>query len=223
GLDRATARRVLLTLQERKYVRQVGDRYTLAARVLGFGYGYLSSIPFWELARPVMEDLVRAIKESSSAAVLDGDEAVYVARVRSQSRLVDVTRTVGSRIPAYCTSLGRVLLAGLPSEERQQRINGITLTRYTEHTITSKKKLLEQLEQVAEQGWCLVNQEMEVGLTSIAVPLHDADGKVCAALNVSFQVPRIEPDVIMNRLLPALKNAAEEIDLAARARAQRQF
>ncbi len=219
-LDRATARRVLLTLQELKYVRMVDDRYHLSAQVLNFGYGYLSSLPFWELARPIMQQLVETIHESSSAAVLEGDQAVYVARVRSNSRLVDVTRTVGSRIPAYCTSLGRVLLAGLPAEQRKQILANTVLAKHTDGSITSKKQLSAALDQVAEQGWSLVDQELEIGLRSLAVPLHDHQGRVVAALNISVQAPRVDIDTLLQKLLPELQRTAADIDAAARARGE---
>lgn len=220
GLDRATTRRILLTLQKEKYIRQSDDRYYLTAQILNFGYGYLSALPFWELAQPIMKELVAKIHESSSAAVLDAGEAVYVARVRSNTRMVDVSRTVGSKIPAYCTSLGLVLLAGLSEQEREETLSKITFKKYTEHTITNKKQLCKRLDEIAQQGWALSDQELEIGLSSIAVPLHNSKGKVIAALNVSAQTPRVSTDTLINELLPALKLTAEEIDNAARARAE---
>ncbi|MGX9936536.1 IclR family transcriptional regulator domain-containing protein [Advenella kashmirensis] len=220
GLDRATTRRILLTLQKAKYIRQIDDRYYLTAQILNFGYGYLSSLPFWELARPIMQELVAEIHESSSAAVLESGEVVYVARVRSNSRMVDVARTVGSRVPAYCTSLGHVLLAGLPEQERNDVLSEITFKKYTENTITNKKQLSKALDNVAQQGWAISEQQLEIGLCSIAVPLHDSKGKVIAALNVSVQTPRVSTDTLINKLLPALKLTAAEIDRAARARAE---
>jgi IclR family pca regulon transcriptional regulator len=204
-LDRATTRRILLTLTELGYVRGAANRFLLAPRVLNLGYAYLSSIPFWELANPVMERLVRTLHESCSVAMLDGTDAVYVARVRSTERMIDVSRTIGSRIPAYCTSLGRVLLAAETVDQREALLKQSTLVAHTKHTIVDRRKLMKILSEVREQGWALVDQEMEVGLRSLAVPVTDRTGKVVAALNTSVQPTRVSTAELLKKYLPALQ------------------
>jgi IclR family pca regulon transcriptional regulator len=217
-LDRATARRILLTLTELGYVRSAANRFLLAPRVLSLGYAYLSSIPFWELANPVMERLVRALHESCSAATLDGTDAVYVARVRSSERVIDVSRTIGSRIPAYCTSLGRVLLAAEPVDQREALLKKSSLVAHTKHTVVDRRKLMKILSDVREQGFALVDQELELGLRSLAVPIVDRSGKVVAALNTSVQPTRVSTADMLKKYLPALQSTARELGHARLAR-----
>jgi len=218
-LDRATSRRILLTLAELGYVRTVGNRYLIAPRALSLGYAYLSSMPFWEIANPIMEQLVQQVHESCSAATLDGTHVVYVARVRSNERFVDVGRTVGSRIPAYCTSLGRVLLAALPPEQLKRVLKDSSLQKHTEFTVTDVSQLRKILDQVRENGWAVVDQEMEIGLRSLAVPLHDRSGTVVAALNVSVQASRVSVEDLLKNYLEPLRSTARQLDNAARSRA----
>lgn len=215
GLDRATARRILLTLNELGYVRTMANRFLLAPRVLSLGFAYLSSIPFWELANPVMERLVRKIHESCSAATLDGVDAVYVARVRSTERTIDVSRTIGSRVPAWCTSLGRVLLAAEPVARRAALLEKSAVRAHTKHTVTDRRKLLKILADVSEQGWALVDQEMELGLRSLAVPVLDRGGRVIAALNISVQPTRVSVSDLIRKYLPDLRATALELSHAS--------
>lgn len=217
-LDRATSRRILLTLAELGYVRASGNRYLIAPRALSLGYAYLSSMPFWEIATPIMEQLVLQVHESCSAATLDGTHVVYVARVRSNERFVDVGRTVGSRIPAYCTSLGRVLLAVLPPEQQKRLLKESSLQKHTEHTVTDVAELRKILDQVRDAGHAVVDQEMEIGLRSLAVPLHDRNGTAMAALNVSVQASRVSVDELLNNYLAPLRATAKQLDDAARSR-----
>lgn len=221
NLDRATARRLLLTLIELGFVRAEGNRFHLTPRVLALGYAYLSSFPFWEVARPLMARLVEHVHESCSAATLDGPYAVYVARIRRNERIVDVSRTVGSRIPAYCTSLGRVLLAGCLEDERKRLLKASPLAAGTSFTVTDTKTLLEILRGVAEQGHAIVDQELELGLRSIAVPVYDERHAVIAALNISVQGGEASVDDMRERYLPALRRTAEEISRAFIARGVR--
>ncbi|HTB70236.1 MAG TPA: IclR family transcriptional regulator C-terminal domain-containing protein, partial [Solirubrobacteraceae bacterium] len=175
GLTRAAARRFLLTLAELGYVRLDNGRFSLRPRVLDLGYAYLSSLSFAEVVQPHMEALVRELNESSSVSVLDDTDIVYVVRVPTR-RIMTTTLTVGTRLPASVTSMGRVLLASLPPAQLDQRLSQIELRRYTSHTITSKAALRAELERVARDGFAMVDQELEDGLRSIAVPIRDPAG-----------------------------------------------
>lgn len=210
GLTRAGARRILLTLQTLGYVETDGRQFRLTPRILDLGFAYLSSLPIWNLAEPVMEDLVEEVRESSSAAVLDGLDVVYVLRVPTH-KIMRTNLGVGSRLPACWTSMGRVLLAALPDDELQARLAAHPLQRWTEHTTTDVPTLLTRIRQARQQGWCLVNQELEEGLISIAAPLTNRTGQTVAALNISGQANRTSAEVMQETMLPALLKAAKMI------------
>ena len=210
GLTRAGARRILLTLQTLGYVETDGKLFRLSPRILDLGFAYLSSLPIWNLAEPVMEDLVEEVRESSSAAVLDGLDIVYVLRVPTH-KIMRTTLGVGSRLPACWTSMGRMLLAGLPDDELRARLRGHPMDRFTEHTTTDGDTLLAHIRLARQQGWCLVNQELEEGLISIAAPLTNRTGQTVAALNISGQANRTSAAVMQESLLPALLRAAKTI------------
>ena len=210
GLTRAGARRILLTLQALGYVESDGRDFRLTARILELGFAYLSSMPIWSLAEPVVEALVDAVKESSSAAVLDGTDIVYVMRVPTH-KIMKNSLGIGSRLPAHCTSLGRMLLAGLSDGEVRQRLEASDLRPLTRHTITDPATLLARVQKARKQGWCLVNQELEEGLISLAAPLVDGGGRTVAALNLSGQANRTNARVVQDTLLPPLLHAAHEI------------
>ena len=210
GLTRAGARRILLTLQTLGYVQGDGKRYRLTPRILDLGFAYLSSMPIWNLAEPVMERLADAVGESCSAAVLDGSDIVYVLRVHTH-KIVALNLNVGTRLPAYCTSLGRVLLSGLDDSAVQTRLHASALRAHTRHTSTDPADLLAKVQQVRRQGWALVNQELEEGLISIAAPVKNRVGAVVAALNVSGQANRTSAAVMKDQLLPKLRAAADEV------------
>ena len=210
GLTRAGARRILLTLQTLGYVEVDGKLFRLSPRILDLGFAYLSSLPIWNLAEPVMEDLVAEVRESSSAAVLDGLDIVYVLRVPTH-KIMRTNLGVGSRLPAPWTSMGRVLLAGLPDDELQARLAQQSATRFTEHTTIDLPTLLARIREARQQGWCLVNQELEEGLISIAAPLTDRAGRTVAALNISGQANRTSAAMMQDTLLPALLDAARTI------------
>ena len=210
GLTRAGARRILLTLQTLGYVDSDGKHFRLTARILDLGFAYLSSMPIWNLAEPLMEALVEEVKESCSAAVLDGTDIVYVLRVPTH-KIMRNTLGVGSRLPAYCTSMGRILLADLPDEELLHRLKASQLQALTRHTLTDLDTLLSKIQQVRRQGWSLVNQELEEGLLSLAAPINDHTGRTIAALNISGQANRTSAKVAQEKLLPPLLRAARTI------------
>jgi IclR family pca regulon transcriptional regulator len=210
GLTRAAARRFLLTLVELGYVRVEDGRFSLRPRVLDLGYAYLSGLSFAEIAQPHMEILVRAIKESSSISVLDDLDVVYVVRVPTR-RIMTITLAVGTRLPAYATSMGRILLARLPVEEREERLQRIRITKLTSHTVTSKKKLKVEIERAAEQGFAMVDQELEEGLRSAAVPIVDSKGET-AALNISVHASRADMAELRDDFLPQVLDTARAIE-----------
>jgi IclR family pca regulon transcriptional regulator len=210
GLTRAGARRILLTLQTLGYVETDGKLFSLTPRILDLGFAYLSSMPIWNRAEPVMEALVRQVQESCSAAVLDATDIVYVMRVPTH-KIMRISLGVGSRLPAYCTSLGRLLLADLDDEEVRARLEASEPEALTRHTLTDIDALLAKVVQARRQGWCLVNQELEEGLTSIAAPIVDRAGRTIAALNISGQTNRTSAKVMQDTMLPPLLAAAKEI------------
>ncbi|MDE2607343.1 MAG: helix-turn-helix domain-containing protein [Burkholderiales bacterium] len=210
GLTRAGARRILLTLQTLGYVESDGKRFALTPRILDLGFAYLSSMPIWNVAEPLMEALVEQVKESCSAGVLEGTDIVYVLRV-STRKILRNTLGVGSRLPAWCTSLGRMLLAGLPDEEVVRLLEASRIEARTRHTLTDVDSILAKVQQARRQGWCLVNQELEEGLLSIAAPIVDRSGRTIAALNISGQANRTPPRQMQETMLPPLREAARAV------------
>ncbi len=217
GLTRATARRILLTLQALGYVGQHERLFFLTAKVLELGYAYLSAQGIAELALPAMERLSAEIDESCSMSVLDGDDIVYVARVPTR-RVMTISLGVGARLPAYATSMGRVLLGGLVDAELAQRLAGAERQKLTSFTLTEADALRTRIRADARQGWSMVKQELELGLISIAVPVAGRNGEVFAALNVGTQYRSGVESHLKEHVLPALKATAEAI---SRALAQR--
>ena len=210
GLSRAGARRILLTLQTLGYVDSDGKYFSLTARILDLGFAYLSSMPIWNLAEPVMENLAGEVRESCSAAVLEGTDIVYVLRV-STHKIMSITLGVGSRLPAYCTSMGRVLLAALPEDQAMTCLKASRPEALTRHTVTDLEALRQKIAQTRRQGWCLVNQELEEGLVSMAAPIRDRAGRTVAALNISGQANRTSARVMQETMLGPLLAAAQTI------------
>jgi IclR family pca regulon transcriptional regulator len=210
GLTRAGARRILLTLQTLGYVQSDGKLFALTPRILDLGFAYLSSMPIWNRAEPVMEALVQQVQESCSAAVLDDTDIVYVMRV-STHKIMRISLGVGSRLPAWCTSMGRLLLADLDDEALRARLEASNVEPLTRHTLTDIDTLVAKVLQARRQRWCLVNQELEEGLISIAAPIVDRGGRMVAALNISGQANRTSAKVMQETMLPALVEAAREI------------
>jgi IclR family pca regulon transcriptional regulator len=211
GLTRAAARRFLLTLVDLGHVRQDGKLFRLTPRVLTLGYAYLSSLSLPGIAEPHLERLVREVHESSSMSVLDGHDIVYVARVPT-SRIMTVAINVGTRFPAYATSMGRVLLAGLDEPALEEHLATLDLERFTDHTVASLDDLRARIAETRAHGYALVDQELEHGLRSIAAPVRNRHGKVVAAVNVSSHVSRVTRDRARRELLPPLLRAVQEIE-----------
>jgi IclR family pca regulon transcriptional regulator len=208
GLPRAAARRFLHTLVELGYVRADSGRFSLRPKILDLGYAYLSSMSLPELAAPHLEELVERVHESSSMSVLDGDEVVYVARVPTR-RIMTVAINVGTRFPAYATSMGRVLLAARSDEWLDGYFASTKLRSLTEHTIADAAELRAELLRVRQQGWALVDQELEDGLRSLAAPVRDG---VVAAVNVSTSALRRGLDRVVADLLDPLLDTARRIE-----------
>jgi IclR family transcriptional regulator, pca regulon regulatory protein len=219
GVTRAAARRFLLTLMDLGYVRSDGRFFSLSPRVLELGYAYLSSLSLTEVAEPHLEALVAEVNESSSVSVLDGPDVVYVARVPT-SRIMTVAISVGTRFPAYATSMGRVLLAGLSDEELAAYLENLTLHRLTARTIASTAALRAEVLRVRAQGWSLVDQELEEGLQAVAAPIRDRAGCTVAAVNISAHASRTSLESIRRDLVPPLLATAARIsaDLPATSR-----
>lgn len=210
GLTRAGARRILLTLEHLGYVKLDGRAFSLTARILSLGYPYLTSLPFWNFAEPVMEGLVQQLRESCSAAVLDGSEIVYVLRIPTQ-KIMAINLSIGSRLPVYCTSMGRVLLAGLDPVEAHGVLKRSALQALTSRTETRITRLRALVDDTRGKGWTLVDQELEEGLISIAVPIVGASGRTIAAMNISGQANRTPAAEMKRRFLVPLQTAARRI------------
>jgi len=179
--------------------------------VLRLGYAYLSSTPLTTILQSALERLSEEIGESSSASILDGSEIVYVARAATR-RIMSVGLSVGARLPAFCTSMGRVLLAALPDEEARRRVEAMPRAPRTGRTVTDADTIMRLLDGIRRDGHAIIDQELEIGLTSIAVPVFDIRGRTLAAINVGTQATRFPPDLLVRDLLPKLK--AVQADLA---------
>ena len=209
-MSRASARRILLTLQALGYVAADGRLFRLTPKILSLGFAYLTSLPFWNVAGPVMEDLVKITHESTSAAVLDGTEIVYVARVPTH-KIMAINLSVGSRLPAFCTSMGRVLLSGLCDDELDDIIAASPIQAYTSRTLTAPADLHKAIAVVRKQGWAVVDQELEAGLISLSAPIRNRQGKIIAAINISGSAQRKSSRQMVKAFLDPLLDAAERI------------
>ncbi|WP_431028757.1 IclR family transcriptional regulator domain-containing protein [Lysinibacillus sp. LZ02] len=212
GLSRPATRRILLTLTHLGYLHhsKTGS-FSLTPKILSLGFSYISSKRIWTALTPFLEQLSDQVQESTSISVLDGDEIVYVARVATK-KIMSVALNVGSRLPAYATSMGQVLLAHLPEDKLETYLAETTLKRYTDKTIIDTGKLRERLSSIKEKGYVIINEELEVGLNSIAAPLRNNEGKVVAAINVSIHSSKIGDIAQIERnLVPYLLETAKAI------------
>ncbi len=222
GLPRGTARRLLLTLVELGYTGFDGKRFSLRPRALNLGFAYLNSQNLWQMAQPWMVELVEKVHESCSIAVLDGTEIVYVARVPTAARIMSINLGLGTRLPAFATSMGRVLLAGLTEDQLEKLLLAAPqIPNYTSKTVRDKASLMKEIETVRKQGWALVDQELEIGLRSVAAGITDASGKIIAALNIGTHASRWPIQKLMQEVLPQIKHTAAAISKLAASAEQR--
>jgi IclR family pca regulon transcriptional regulator len=212
GIPRAAVRRCLYTLKQLGYADSEANNFFLKPAILALGYAFLSSTPLTVAAQPYLNDLSRRLKESCVLAVLEQNEVMYVARSHT-SRVLSLALNTGSRLPAYCTAIGRVLLAGLSATQLDRYFSSVVLTPHTERTVVSEQKLRDILFEVRQRGFAVVEEELEIGLRSIAVPVRGASGATVAALSIGAQVGRISRDQIEDLFLPSLLNASNEICL----------
>jgi IclR family pca regulon transcriptional regulator len=210
GLSRAAARRCLYTLARLGYVGEDNRRFFLRPQVLTLGHAYLSSTPLAALAQPHLDAVSRSLRESCSAAILDGDDIVYICR-SAETRIMSISLFVGTRLPAYCTSMGQVLLAHLPDDALKAYLDRVRLVARTNRTIVSAAKLRKVLANVRDAGYAVLDQELEVGLRSIAVPVTDARGHVVAAINIGAHAARVSVEQMQARFLPPLRRCASAL------------
>ena len=211
GMTRATVRRFVLTLVREDYAESDGKYFSLKPKVLELGYAALSSLTFMDVAQPIMVKLANKLNESVFTAVLEGHDVVYVANATPPERFVNIAVNVGSRAPAHAVSTGRVLIAALSEEQQLKYIENVTLTKVTANTVTSKVKLRSMIEETRVKGWSIVDQELEIGLRSISVPIQNKAGDVIAALNVCCPSSRISPEDMRTKILLDLQSASQTI------------
>ncbi|MBX4940524.1 IclR family transcriptional regulator domain-containing protein [Rhizobium binae] len=203
-LDRATVRRSLLTLAELGYADYDGKFFTLTPKILRLGHAYLSATPLPALLQPHLDHLSERAGQSASASVLDGTEIVYIARA-SQRRVMSINLTPGSRLPAYCASMGRVLLAALPESEARAVLARSELKRNTANTKTDPEELIAEFRRVRAEGYAIIDQELEIGLCSIAVPVENDRGETVAAINIGAPAALVPAADMKERYLKLLK------------------
>ena len=213
GFSRAAVRRCLYTLKQLGFAgSDDGRHFFLRPRILALGHSYISSMPLATAAQPVLEHISHLLHESCSIATLDGVEIVYIARA-NMTRIMSIDLGVGTRLPAFCTSMGRVLLANLPPEELEAFLGRAQFTRFTERTIINAQKLRQALRIVQRNGFSIVDQELEHGLRSMAVPVQNPGGKVAAALNIGAHAQRVSIQTMQSVFLPHLRAAAQELGM----------
>ncbi|MNQ44122.1 Pca regulon regulatory protein [compost metagenome] len=210
-IPRAAVRRCLYTLMKLGYATSDGRTYSLLPKVLTLGHAYLSSTPLAVSAQPYLDRISEQLHEACNLATLEGEQVLYIARSAIPQRLISVDLSVGSRLPAYCTSMGRILLAALDDDSLHDYLNHADLQAKTSRTLHTPQALWECLQQVRQQGWCLVDQELEQGLRSLAVPVYDSSGHVLAAMNVSTHAGRVPVSELEQRFLPIMLNASREL------------
>ncbi|UGY15499.1 helix-turn-helix domain-containing protein [Bradyrhizobium septentrionale] len=217
GLTRGTAQRFLLTLVDLGYAEHDGKRFGLRPKVLDLGFAYLASNDVWDTVEPFVEEVVNELNESCTVGVLDWPDIVYVCRVQAH-RVVNAALSVGSRVPANASSLGRVLLAYLDPQVLDRYLLDTPLPARTRHTITNPRELRKALNEVRKNGWALGDQEYEEGVRSVSVPLRNRQGSVIAAIKVVAPTSRATKEEMIRRFLPVLRQAAERANEALRAR-----
>jgi len=215
GIPRAAVRRCLLTLMQLGFVASEDERfYALRPRVLSLGHAYLASSPLGKAAQPVLWDVRSRLQETASISVLDGDQILYIARAPS-SRLMAINLDVGSRLPASCTSIGRVLISHRDDEAIDAYVAAVKLVPYTPRTIVTAAGLRSELMRIRQQGFCVIDEELEIGLRTIAVPIVDRAGSAIAALSVGVHTARVTVAELIENFLPVMREAAAEVGLLA--------
>ncbi|TCU29096.1 IclR family transcriptional regulator [Rhizobium azibense] len=215
GLDRATVRRSLLTLAELGYADYDGKFFTLTPKILRLGHAYLSATPLPVQIQPHLDQLSEKAQQSSSASVLEGTDIVYIARA-SQRRVMSINLTPGSRLPAYCASMGRVLLAALPEHEARAILGRTALRQNTPNTKTDPEDLIAEFRRVRSQGYAIIDQELEIGLCSIAVPVENDRGQTVAAINIGASAVHAPASEMASRYLPLLQETQKALRLVLR-------
>lgn len=210
-MDRAKARRFLLTLHALGFVKRAGRQFELTPRVLQLGYAYQASNQYRAVIQQYLEGITAELGESSSLAVLDGDEVVYVVRSAARHRLMAINLSVGTRLPAAYTSMGRVLLAQLSKEELKAFLERVRLERFTESSIIDKAVLEGAIDEARERGYSVVDQELDSGLRSVAVPVFAGSGELLGAINISTNAARVDMETLLEVYLPRLQDAAEAV------------
>lgn len=217
GLDRATARRLLLTLADLGYVRAGRRDFELTPKLLELGFAYLSGLSLVDVVQPHLSELARDLNETASLTVLDGDAVVYLS-IATGRRLATVKINVGTRFDAYATSMGRILLAGLPTADLKDYLGRLHLEAHTAHSVRTVDDLRAAIDLARARGWSMVDQELDDGLRGLAVPVHDRSGAIVAALNVSVQMTGATTEHLTDKYVPRLRQAAAaaEADLIGR-------
>lgn len=214
GIPRAAVRRCLYTLAQLGYVSaDDSGGFSLNPMVLTLGHSYFSSSSLTTAAQPVLDRLSDRVQESCSLAVLEGDEILYLARSSRATRIMSIDLSIGSRLPAYCTSMGRVLLASLEPAQLAAYLERVPRRAYTSRTVTDAADLQRLLADVRRQGYAIVDQELEMNLRSVAAPVTSASGQVVAAINIGTPAQRVSLEDIASRFLPQLLNATRELAL----------
>ncbi|GAB3264669.1 IclR family transcriptional regulator [Arthrobacter pigmenti] len=210
-LDRAVVRRYLMTLQDLGYVGLSGKGYSLRPRILEIGYGYLASAGLPEIAQSHLNRLSAAVNESCAVTVLEDSDVVYVA-VANTGRSFSIQLTVGNRLPAYCTAMGRILLAGQPTDEVQAQLRRTPLQRHTEHTIQDPDRITVLIDEAQSRGWAIGDEELEAGVHSVAVPIRDSTNRLIAAMSVSTPSVRVSNQTLKETILEKLKAARDSVE-----------
>lgn len=218
-MDRAKARRFLLTLEALGYVRRSGRDFELTPRVLELGHAFQASNQYRAVIQHYLQDITAEIGESSSLSVLDGTDVVYVVRSAAPHRLMAISLSVGTRLPAAYTSMGRVLLAQLPQANLDSLLQNMELRAHTPHSLVDMEALRKELDQVRQQGYSLVDQELDLGLRSVAAPVFAGNGDLLGAINISTNAARVPLEVLLDDYLPRLQRLAETVQKTVRSAA----
>ncbi|CAM3999921.1 IclR family transcriptional regulator C-terminal domain-containing protein [Psychrobacter arenosus] len=211
NIDRAKARRYLLTLHALGYVHKDKRQFSLTPKTLSIGASYLDGMHHHDIIQFYLERVTEKTGESCSFAVLDGDDVVYIARSAAKHRLLSIGISVGTRLPAAYTSIGRAILANISDEQRKSYVDNVELSAHTSYSITDRKQFLKTLEQAKKDQYVIVDQELDTGLRSLALPVYKSNNELIGAINVSTNASRVSHEVLIEEFLPTLRECAEQI------------